>query len=148
MPAFPTSFHPTPRVYGGAGTRQTSLKSVKQGGIITASLLLLCGMLYGILSSEDNALLMGTLLIFGVLSLDMIVMRRIDWYAVMDGMARLNAKNAKNRVVEEIPSTLDAGVRRHDENAARRRPQQHVNMRQTYPVLLVSCPYSARLQSA
>lgn len=94
---------------------------MKQDGIIPASRLLLYGMLCGILSSEDNSLLMGSLLIFGVLSLVMIVTRRIDWYA---------------------------GIRRHDENAARRRPQQPFNMRQTYHVLLVSYPYSPWLQSA
>jgi inner membrane protein len=60
------------------------LRSVKHGGVITLALLLLYGMLYGILVSEDNSLLMGSLLIFGVLSLVMIVTRHVDWYAITD----------------------------------------------------------------
>ncbi len=56
------------------------LQSYKLGGFISAGLLLLYGMLYGILGSEDNALLMGSMLIFSVLALVMTVTRRIDWY--------------------------------------------------------------------
>jgi inner membrane protein len=67
------------------------LHSVKHGGLITSALLLLYGMLYGILNSEDNSLLMGSLLIFGVLSLVMIVTRRLDWYAITN---ELTAKSA------------------------------------------------------
>jgi inner membrane protein len=62
------------------------LQSVKHGGVITSALLLLYGMLYGILVSEDNSLLMGSLLIFSVLSLVMIVTRRVDWFAITDGL--------------------------------------------------------------
>ncbi len=56
------------------------LQSFKLGGLISAGLLLLYGMLFGILGSEDNALLMGSMLIFCVLALVMTVTRRIDWY--------------------------------------------------------------------
>ena len=45
---------------------------------------LLYGMLYGILRSEDNALLMGSLLLFAVLALVMLVTRKLDWYAVSE----------------------------------------------------------------
>jgi inner membrane protein len=38
--------------------------------------------LYGLLSSEDNALLLGSLLLFGLLALLMIGTRRVDWYAL------------------------------------------------------------------
>jgi inner membrane protein len=38
--------------------------------------------LYGLLSSEDNALLLGSLLLFGLLGLMMIATRRVDWYAL------------------------------------------------------------------
>lgn len=38
--------------------------------------------LYGLLSSEDNALLLGALLLFGLLGLLMIATRRVDWYAL------------------------------------------------------------------
>jgi inner membrane protein len=53
----------------------------KLNGVIFASLLTaLYGALFGILASEDNALLMGAILVFGLLSLAMIVTRKIDWY--------------------------------------------------------------------
>jgi inner membrane protein len=33
--------------------------------------------------SEDNALMMGSLLLFGVLAAIMVATRKIDWYSVM-----------------------------------------------------------------
>ncbi len=63
------------------------LHSWRHGGVMTAVLLLLYAMLFAILRSEDNALLMGSLLIFAVLSLVMVVTRRIDWYAISERMA-------------------------------------------------------------
>lgn len=55
----------------------------KANGIIFASMLTaLYGALYGILASEDNALLMGSLLVFGLLALVMIITRKIDWYQI------------------------------------------------------------------
>jgi inner membrane protein len=42
----------------------------------------LYGALYGLLISEDNALLMGSLLLFGILAVIMWVTRRVDWYAL------------------------------------------------------------------
>ncbi|MEN8171070.1 MAG: cell envelope integrity protein CreD [Pseudomonadota bacterium] len=63
------------------------LHSARHGATITAGLLLLYAMLFGILRSEDNALLMGSLLIFAVLSMVMVVTRRIDWYAIGESMA-------------------------------------------------------------
>ena len=44
-------------------------------------------MLYAILVSEDNALLMGSLLFFSILSLVMFVTRKIDWYEVTDNLS-------------------------------------------------------------
>ena len=49
------------------------------GGMLVA----LYGVLYGILISEDNALMMGSLLLFGVLAAIMVATRKIDWYHVM-----------------------------------------------------------------
>ncbi len=63
------------------------LHSWRHGGVMTAVLLLLYAMLFAILRSEDNALLMGSLLIFAVLSMVMVVTRRIDWYAISERMA-------------------------------------------------------------
>ena len=45
-------------------------------------LTLLYGVLYGLLVSEDNALLMGSLLLFGILAVIMWVTRKVDWYAL------------------------------------------------------------------
>jgi inner membrane protein len=41
---------------------------------------MLYAMLYAILRSEDNALLMGSLLIFAVLGGVMLITRKFDWY--------------------------------------------------------------------
>lgn len=49
------------------------------GGMLVA----LYGVLCGILISEDNALMMGSLLLFGVLAAIMVATRKIDWYNVM-----------------------------------------------------------------
>lgn len=46
-------------------------------------LVALYGVLYGILVSEDSALMMGSLLLFGVLAAIMIATRKLDWYGVM-----------------------------------------------------------------
>ena len=40
----------------------------------------LYGVLYSLLVSEDNALLMGSLLLFGILSVIMWITRKVDWY--------------------------------------------------------------------
>ena len=50
---------------------------------ISGLLVALYGVLYGILQSEDNALVMGSLLLFGVLAAVMVTTRKIDWYNVM-----------------------------------------------------------------
>jgi inner membrane protein len=63
------------------------LRSARLGGTISVGLLLLYALLYGILRSEDNALLMGSLLLFAVLTLVMVVTRRVDWFAIGEGMA-------------------------------------------------------------
>lgn len=44
----------------------------------------LYGMLYTILVSEDNALLMGSMLVFVILTIVMMITRRLDWYQVTD----------------------------------------------------------------
>jgi len=44
-------------------------------------LVVLYALLYGLLSSEDYALLMGSVLVFAVLALVMVVTRDVDWYA-------------------------------------------------------------------
>ena len=39
-------------------------------------------MLYGLLTAEDYALLMGSLLLFALLGVFMVLTRRLDWYGV------------------------------------------------------------------
>ncbi len=58
------------------------LKSKTNGAIFASLLTALYGALYGILASEDNALLMGSLLVFGLLTLVMIITRKVDWYQI------------------------------------------------------------------
>jgi inner membrane protein len=58
------------------------LHSVARGAIFSGLLASLYGLLYGLLSAEDYALLMGSLLLFGLLGVFMILTRRLDWYAV------------------------------------------------------------------
>jgi inner membrane protein len=50
---------------------------------MSSLLVALYGVLYGILISEDNALTMGSLLMFGVLAAIMVATRKVDWYSVM-----------------------------------------------------------------
>lgn len=50
---------------------------------MSGMLVALYGVLYGILASEDSALMMGSLLLFGVLAAVMVATRRVDWYNVM-----------------------------------------------------------------
>lgn len=64
------------------------LKSRQRAIAFSSMLLLLYSMLYAILVSEDNALLMGSLLIFAILSLVMYVTRKLDWYDVTDKLAK------------------------------------------------------------
>ncbi len=50
-----------------------------------AALSILYGVLYGILASEDNALIMGAMLLFAMLALIMLATRRVDWFALAAG---------------------------------------------------------------
>jgi inner membrane protein len=61
------------------------LRSVARGLGFSAMLTVLYGALYGLLVSEDNALVLGSLLLFGILAAIMVLTRRIDWYAIGRG---------------------------------------------------------------
>lgn len=50
----------------------------------------LYGVLYGVLKSEDNALLMGSLLLFLALGAIMLTTRKVDWYGI--GLSRPEAE--------------------------------------------------------
>lgn len=58
------------------------LKSWLRAGGFATMLTTLYGVLYGLLLSEDNALLMGSLLLFAILAAIMWVTRKVDWYDV------------------------------------------------------------------
>ncbi|WP_133501531.1 cell envelope integrity protein CreD [Cognatilysobacter terrigena] len=58
------------------------LRSALRGTAFAATLGLLYAALYGLLISEDNALVLGSLLLFAILAAIMIATRRLDWYRV------------------------------------------------------------------
>lgn len=58
------------------------LQSVIRGVGFTLGLATLYGLLYGLLSAEDYALLMGSLLLFVVLGAFMALTRKVNWYAI------------------------------------------------------------------
>ena len=57
------------------------LKSKARGVGFAAGLTLLYAALYGLLVSEDNALVLGSLMLFAILAAIMLITRRIDWYS-------------------------------------------------------------------
>ncbi|MBX8590723.1 cell envelope integrity protein CreD [Pseudomonas cichorii] len=61
------------------------LGSVLHGLSFATSLTVLYGLLYGLLSAEDYALLMGALLLFGLLGVFMVLTRNLDWYGISVG---------------------------------------------------------------
>ncbi len=71
---------------------------------LTLSMFLLYAMLYAILRSEDNALLMGSLLLFGVLALVMTATRHLDWYRVAERMGQQTVHIEKTP--ESAPSQI------------------------------------------
>lgn len=55
------------------------LRSARHGLGFGAMLTLLYGVLYGLLSADDYALLMGSILLFGLLAAVMVLTREVDW---------------------------------------------------------------------
>ncbi|HWT19872.1 MAG TPA: inner membrane CreD family protein, partial [Variovorax sp.] len=64
------------------------LQSKKRGAGFGAYVAVLYGALYGLLASESNALLLGALLTFGMLTVLMLATRKVDWYALSAGNPR------------------------------------------------------------
>lgn len=58
------------------------LKKRSNGLGVVSVLAVLYGMLYGILKSEDIALVMGSILLFALLAVVMLVTRKLDWYTL------------------------------------------------------------------
>ncbi|MCI5123367.1 MAG: cell envelope integrity protein CreD, partial [Candidatus Electrothrix sp. AR5] len=57
---------------------RSALKGMTFAGILAG----LYGALYLLIRSEDYALLMGSVLLFGILAFIMIITRRVNWYDV------------------------------------------------------------------
>lgn len=57
------------------------LRSKSRAAGFASALTLLYAALYGLLVSEDNALVLGSLMLFAILAALMLITRRIDWYA-------------------------------------------------------------------
>lgn len=77
--------------YAIAGAACTALIGIYLAGVLkhrksalafAGGIALLYAVLYGVLQSEDNALLMGTLLMFSALAAVMTLTRRMDWYGL------------------------------------------------------------------
>lgn len=67
------------------------LAAWQRGLGFAAVLAALYGLLYGILQSEDMALLMGSITLFGLLSCVMILTRKMDWQALRPASAETSA---------------------------------------------------------
>ncbi len=57
-----------------------AMRNVRMASGFGAQFVVLYAVLYGLLLSEDNALVLGSILLFLVLATVMIVTRRVDWY--------------------------------------------------------------------
>lgn len=64
------------------------LKRRKQAQTFTAGIALLYAVLYGVLQSEDNALLMGSLIMFSALAAVMLLTRNMNWYELSSPVTR------------------------------------------------------------
>ena len=78
------------------------LHSRKLGMILGAALATLYAVLYVILQSEDNALLMGSVLIFVMLAGLMMATRHFDWYALTESNAAQEPKVAPELSQESL----------------------------------------------
>jgi inner membrane protein len=58
------------------------LRNWRRGLGFGVALTLLYGALYGLLNSENNALVMGSVLLFAVLAALMVATRKVDWYQI------------------------------------------------------------------
>lgn len=67
------------------------LQGWRRGLSLSAFVGLLYIALYGLLVSEDNALLMGAILVFGMLAALMLLTRKIDWYALSPAPATVDS---------------------------------------------------------
>jgi inner membrane protein len=67
------------------------LGSRRLGWSFAAALTLIFALLYGLLSAEDNALVLGSLALFAGLAALMIGTRNVDWYALGEGSSEVHS---------------------------------------------------------
>lgn len=70
------------------------LRDWKRGFGFATGLSLLYGVLFGLLQSEDNALVLGSALLFAVLATIMVVTRKVDWYQLSKNVGKPVDANA------------------------------------------------------
>jgi inner membrane protein len=76
------------------------LRSARHGLGFGAMLTLLYGVLYGLLSADDYALLMGSILLFGLLAAVMVLTREVDWGSLRGRSQEQAADGCKGPAVE------------------------------------------------
>ena len=64
------------------------LPCLRAGALFGSAIAALYVALYLLLRMEQSALVLGSLLLFGVLGAVMVATRRVDWYALMDQLRR------------------------------------------------------------
>lgn len=79
------------------------LRSASRGVSFGAMLVLLYGAVYGLLISEDNALVLGSLLLFGLLAVVMVITRKVDWYKGAAELMKVKAANERDYVAVAGP---------------------------------------------
>ncbi|AJJ23843.1 cell envelope integrity protein CreD [Yersinia enterocolitica] len=81
-----------------------------RGALFASGLLLLYGVLFGLLQSEDNALLLGAGLLFIILAAVMLLTRRLDWYQVASPQRLTGQKSAESTDSEPKTEEISSDV--------------------------------------
>ncbi|HEN3565127.1 TPA: cell envelope integrity protein CreD [Yersinia enterocolitica] len=81
-----------------------------RGALFASGLLLLYGVLFGLLQSEDNALLLGAGLLFIILAAVMLLTRRLDWYQVASPQRLTGQKSAESTDSERKAKEISSDV--------------------------------------
>lgn len=81
-----------------------------RGALFAGGLLLLYGVLFGLLQSEDNALLLGTGLLFIILAAVMVLTRRLDWYQVASPQRFTGQQNPESTASEIKDEEISSAV--------------------------------------
>ncbi|MCW8112982.1 cell envelope integrity protein CreD [Yersinia intermedia] len=80
-----------------------------RGGLFAGGLLLLYGVLFGLLQSEDNALLLGAGLLFIILAAVMVLTRRLDWYQVANPQLLTGQKSSETNTDKTVDKPVAVG---------------------------------------